>query len=97
MRPGQTPRPKHDPEKSFTKRELLECSGLSGKTFDTIRKAARVKGPGHGGLDWVFTADDVRALIHRAGSGSFSERGGPAATAWRALMIEKGHWVEEEE
>jgi len=74
----------------FSKSQLLEVSGLSGKTFDTIRKAARVKGPGHGGLKWLFTIEDVQALVHRAASGSFSERGGPAATAWRELLREAG-------
>ena len=51
MRPGMMPRPEGDPNAQFSKRELLEASGLSAKTFDTIRKAARVKGPGHGGMD----------------------------------------------
>ncbi|MGH7130892.1 MAG: hypothetical protein ACREJO_02980 [Phycisphaerales bacterium] len=74
----------------FSKAELVDASGLSDKSFDTIRKAARVKGPSHGGRKWPFTAADVRALIARAESGSFTERGRPAATAWRALMTEAG-------
>ena len=68
--------------------ELLEASGLSPKTFDTIRKAARVRGPGHGGMDWAFSVEDVRALIYKAESGTFTERGPPAAEAWRALLEE---------
>jgi hypothetical protein len=72
--------------RTFTKQELLEVSGLSAKTFDVIRKAARVRGPGHGGLNWKFSEADVAALIHRARSGSFSERGGPAAVAWERLL-----------
>ncbi|MCC6429072.1 MAG: hypothetical protein IT435_19915 [Phycisphaerales bacterium] len=70
----------------FTKQQLLEVSGLSSKTFDMIRKAARVKGPPHGGLNWVFPRADVEILIERAASGRFTERGPPAAAAWRALL-----------
>jgi hypothetical protein len=72
--------------RTFTKQELLEVSGLSAKTFDVIRKAARVRGPSHGGLNWKFSESDVVALIQRAGSGSFSERGGPAVIAWQAML-----------
>src|SRR4051812_36744894 len=90
MRPGQMPRPEGDPHSHFSKRELLEASGLSPKTFDTIRKAARVRGPGHGGMDWAFSVEDVRALIYKASGGSFSERGGPAVTAWTLLLEERG-------
>ncbi len=75
----------------------MEASGLSAKTFDTIRKAARVRGPGHGGMDWAFSADDVRALIHKASGGTFSERGGPAVAAWRGMLEERGFVVEVEE
>lgn len=91
MRRGQVrPEPLRPGTVIYSKRELLVASGLSAKTFDTIRKAARVKGPGHGGLDWVFSVDDVKMLIHRAASGSFTERGGVAATAWRAMLEEAG-------
>lgn len=78
------------PGEGFSKQELLDASGLSAKTFDSIRKAARVRGPGHGGLNWVFSLEDVAALVRRAESGSFSERGGPAAAAWRGLLEERG-------
>lgn len=70
----------------FTKRQLLEAGGLSPKTFDAIRKAARVRGPGHGGLDWMFSREDVKALIHRARSGRFTERGPGPAAAWERLL-----------
>jgi len=90
MRRGQT-RPVYvDPSLTFPKVLLVEVSGLSGKSFDTMRKAARVKGPSHGGLGWLFSVDDVIALIKRAESGTFSERGGPPAAAWRALLEERG-------
>lgn len=85
------PRPPSDPNLVFTKRELLEAAGgLSSGVFDTLRKAARVKGPGHGGLDWEFSVDDVRALIHRAGSGNFTERGEKAVPGWQALLESRG-------
>jgi hypothetical protein len=74
----------------WTKAELLEAGPISAKTFDLIRKAARVRGPSHGGLAWMFSVDDVIALIRRAESGSFTERGGTAATGWRALLTERG-------
>ena len=95
MRRGQTPTPTTpaDPNTQFSKRELLEASGLSPKTFDTIRKAARVKGPSHGGMDWAFTAEDVRALIHKALGGTFTDRGPPAAAAWKTLLEERGYVV----
>lgn len=87
MRRGQTrPEPTPPGQRTFTKAELLEAAGISAGTFDTIRKAARVRGPSHGGLTWPFSQADVIELIHRAESGSFSERGGPAAAAWRALL-----------
>jgi hypothetical protein len=75
-----------DSATGFTKQALLEASGLSAKTFDLIRKAARVRGPGHGGLKWIFSAADVAALIRRAESGTFTEKGPPAAAAWRELL-----------
>lgn len=87
MRRGQVPRPHVE---GFTKQELLDAAPISAKTFDTIRKAARVRGPGHGGLDWVFPVEDVIAIVHRAESGTFSERGAPAAAAWRAMLTEAG-------
>lgn len=84
MRRGQTREERNDV--GFTKQQLLAVADLSPKTFDAIRKAARVRGPGHGGLNWVFTREDVGRLIHRAQSGTFSERGGPAAEAWQRLL-----------
>jgi len=68
---------------------------LSAKTFDLIRKAARVSGPGHGGLTWVFSPEDLVALVKRAESGGFTERGVPAARAWRGLLAERGHVMDE--
>jgi hypothetical protein len=70
----------------WTKAELVEACGLSAKTFDTVRKAARVRGPSHGGLNWVFSREDVEAMIHRAESGRFTEVGPGMADAWRKLM-----------
>lgn len=78
----------------FTKQELLVASGLSAKTFDMIRKAARVRGPGHGGLTWVFSRDDLAALVFSAEKGTFSDRGPPAAAAWRALLVEPAPGLE---
>lgn len=74
----------------WSKQELVDAAGFSSKTFDTIRKAARVSGPSHGGNKHVFSAEDLMALVHRAESGSFSERGEPAAQAWRAMLVEAG-------
>jgi hypothetical protein len=74
----------------ITKQDLLLASGLSAKTFDMIRKAARVRGPGHGGLTWVFSPSDIEAMVHRAEKGTFSDRGPPAAAAWRILLTERG-------
>lgn len=74
------------PEESrdgFTKEELLEAGDLSSKTFDMIRKAARVKGPAHGGLGFFFPIEDVAQLVRTAEGGRFSERGAPAAMGWR--------------
>lgn len=70
----------------FTKQELLEVGNVSAKVFDSIRKAARVRGPSHGGLNWVFTREDVKTLIKRARAGNFSERGPGPADAWERLM-----------
>ncbi len=86
MRRGQSPREVFDEGQSFTKQELLEASGLSSKTFDMIRKAARIKGPPHGGLNWKFPRADVETLIEVAGGGRFTERGGPAVTGWRKML-----------
>jgi len=87
MRRGQTRRPDIF---GFTKQQLLDACDLSAKSFDTLRKAARVKGPSHGGLNHVFSVDDLIQLIHRAESGTFTERGAPAAKAWRAFAVENG-------
>jgi hypothetical protein len=76
------------PSRGWTKQELLDVCDLSPKAFDTIRKAARVKGPSHGGLSWVFSQDDILALIHRARSGTFTEIGPSAADAWEKLLNE---------
>lgn len=86
MRRGQSYRPNdHDPE-AISKQELLDAADISSKVFDSIRKAARIKGPSHGGLEWMFSRDEVQALIRKADSGLFTERGKPAAEAWRALL-----------
>lgn len=79
----------------FSKKELLDAAPISAKTFDTIRKAARVRGPGHGGLSWEFSVADLASLIRRAESGSFSERGLPAAQPWRALLADRGIFLDE--
>lgn len=84
MRRGQTKDDRNT--EGFTKQHLIEAAAISAKTFDMIRKAARVRGPGHGGLNWVFSRDDVQALIHRARSGRFTERGPGPATAWEGLL-----------
>jgi hypothetical protein len=78
-----------DPD-GFSKQELMDAGKISPTTFDMIRKAARVRGPSHGGRNWVFSAADVQAMIFRAESGRFSERGLPAAAGWRALLAERG-------
>lgn len=79
-----------DGQAYFTKQQLLESGVISSKTFDMIRKAARVKGPGHGGLTWPFSETDVRTLIRVAEGGRFTERGAPAAVGWRAMLQEQG-------
>lgn len=74
----------------WTKQELVDAAGISSKTFDTMRKAARVRGPSHGGRNHVFSPEDLFALIDKAESGRFSERGGAPAAAWRTLLKEAG-------
>lgn len=90
MRRGQSTSDEIPPDQGLSKQELLEVCDLSAKTFDTIRKAARVKGPNHGGHTHVFPHEDVIALILRAESGTFTERGAPAARAWRTLLEQRG-------
>jgi len=90
MRRGQT-RSKVGPgELGWSKQELLESGGISAKTFDMIRKAARVSGPHHGGLTWVFSLNDVEAIVRKAESGKFTERGAPAAVGWRQMLRDQG-------
>jgi hypothetical protein len=74
----------------WTKRELIEVAELSPRSFDTIRKAARIKGPSHGGLNHVFDQEDMFALIQKAESGKFTVLGPVAARAWRVLLVEAG-------
>ena len=93
----------NDPDEGWTKQDLLDAvaetpgdhTPLSAKTFDLIRRAARISGPGHGGLNWVFSPEDLVARIKRAESGGYTERGQPAARAWRALLAERGHAIDE--
>jgi hypothetical protein len=88
MRRGQNSSSRVNEDDGWTKQELMSAGGVSAKTFDMIRKAARVRGPSHGGLGWVFSAADLEAIAARAESGRFSERGGLAAAAWRGLLAE---------
>jgi len=80
----------------WTKQELLDAvpggreHAISPKTFDTIRKAARVNGPSHGGRNHLFSPEDLFALIDKAESGRFTERGVAPAAAWRGLLAEAG-------
>ena len=91
MRRGMEPRVSRDESTpGWTKHQLVLAAGFSPKTFDTVRKAARIKGPSHGGLGYVFGAEDLMALIDRAESGRFSRIGAPAAQAWRVLLVEAG-------
>lgn len=83
---GQNIEPTEVPDLGWTKQELMESGGISAKTFDLLRKAARVKGPSHGGLTHVYGVDDLVALVLKAEGGTFSERAGAAAAAWRALL-----------
>jgi hypothetical protein len=91
---GQNVDPNSRNTEGITKQDLCDAGDISPKTFDMIRKAARVRGPSHGGNTWVFTFEDVIALIKKAESGSFTERGGFAAKAWRALLEEQGFVLE---
>jgi hypothetical protein len=84
MRRGQ--QPTDHPGRTWTKAELLEAAQVSNGVFDTIRKAARVKGPSHGGLGFEFTEDDLRTLIDRAQRPNFRDHGPPAARAWQELL-----------
>lgn len=68
----------------------MDAGEISSRVFDTIRKASRVSGPSHGGLNWVFSAEDLVTLVRRAESGRCSERGTSAARAWRGLLLERG-------
>lgn len=77
-------------EPGWTKHQLMEVGELSGKGFDALRKAARVKGPTHGGLRHIFGTEDMFALIQKAESGKYNINGGPAARAWRTLLAEAG-------
>lgn len=77
-------------EQGWTKQQLMEAADISGKTFDTIRKAARVKGPSHGGLGYIFDEQDMFALIAKTESGRFSQLGPAVAAAWRILLKEAG-------
>lgn len=86
MRPRRETSNDAPAREGFSKQELLEAAGVSAKVFDSLRKAARVRGPSHGGLTWVFSRDDVRALIHRARSGNFTDHGPGAAEAWERMM-----------
>ncbi len=88
MRRGQTARVTDGD--GITKRQLLEAGNISAKSFDAMRKAARIKGPSHGCLDWVFSVDDVKYLIRTAESGKYTETGPPVAAGWRAMLTEMG-------
>jgi hypothetical protein len=74
----------------WTKGQLVDVAGISPKTFDTIRKAARIKGPSHGRLKHVFDEQDMFALIQKVESGRFSVAGPTIALAWRTLLTEAG-------
>lgn len=92
---GQNIDPNDLNQDGITKQELCEAGDISAKTFDLLRKAARVRGPSHGGNTWVFSYEDIAALIKKAESGSFTERGGYAAKAWRALLLDQGIELED--
>lgn len=92
--PSESPEPA-DSAPAWTKQELLDAveahgARLSSKTFDTMRKTARVSGPSHGGRNHVFDAQDLFALIHVCEGGRFTERGPEVAKVWRHLLNELG-------
>ncbi len=64
----------------------MHAAKITAGLFDSIRKAARVRGPAHGGMDWAFSRTDVEALIHRARDGRFRALASDAAAAWEALL-----------
>lgn len=78
------------PDDGWTKQELMDAGELSAKSFDRLRKAARVRGPSHGGLSWIFSPEDLTALVKRAESGEFSFSRTGTARAWRDLLKERG-------
>lgn len=78
------------PGEGWTKQELMDSGEVSAKAFDRLRKAARVRGPSHGGLSWIFSPEDLVSLVRRAESGTFSENRGRTARAWRLLLRERG-------
>ncbi len=87
MRRGQSRRPNDTDPNAFSKQQLLDAAEMSPKTFDVLRKAARVRGPGHGGLNWMFSRSDIEAIIRKAEGGTFTEKGPAAAEAWRNLIL----------
>ena len=87
--------PSTPPEEGISKEELIDAAEMSSKTFDMIRKASRVRGPGHGGLDYVFPYDDIKDIIRTSEGGRFTERGAPAAVIWRAMLADRGITMEE--
>lgn len=87
MRRGQSPR--YDGP-GYTKKQLLAAADVSPKIFDSIRKAARVSGPPHGGLNWLFPPGDIKVMIEQARKKTQTDRGGQAiATAWEDLLAGK--------
>lgn len=91
MRRGQTAkRPASD---GFTKQQLMEAASISANTFDRLRRAARIKGPSHGGLAWVIPFGDIQFLIRTAENGKHTEMGPPCAVAWRQLLREHGQEI----
>jgi hypothetical protein len=89
MRRGQERKPA---VLGLTKSELLDACELSARTFDTLRKTARVAGPSHGGLTHVFPNADVIRLIKTAEGGRYRDHPSAirAARGWRGLLTERG-------